>query len=248
MTYGEVVKRAQKIRKEPYDNGKIFYKPCEVWLKGDQINLWTYWQGYQLKDIDENHVDILLVGQDWGNPDADSNKETLEYIKQIQTGNTAVRYNEEASTTDKNLKELFKVFDENIDISQQNPGMRLFFTNYSLGYRSEKQTGGMTKTLMLKDKEFFDLLVVAVRPKIIICLGKLTYEVASGQIAKDFSKKLQRGEPFRNVVSFGKCLTIPVYGVAHCGSFGTRNAGGFKKMQVVWEKIAEEYRELEEHG
>ena len=100
----------------------------------------------------------------------------------------------------------------------------------------------------MRDKEFFDLLVVAVRPKIIICLGKLTYEVAFGQIAKDFTKKLQKGVPFKHEVSFGKDLNIPVYGVAHCGSFGTRNAGGFEKMQVVWEKIAEEYRELEEYG
>ena len=32
-------------------------------LDGNQINLWTYWQGYQIKDIDIG-VDILLVGQD----------------------------------------------------------------------------------------------------------------------------------------------------------------------------------------
>ena len=101
---------------------------------------------------------------------------------------------------------------------------------------------------MLEDKEFFDKLVVAIKPKIIICLGKLTYEVASGQIAKDFTKKLRDGLPFKHEASFGKNLTVPVYGVAHCVSWGTRNAGKIEKMRVVWEKIAEEYRSLEVRG
>lgn len=68
MTYSDVVRRAQNARREPYGNGSIQYAPCDIWLNGDQINLWTYWQGYQLDDIDNKGVDIMLVGQDWGNP------------------------------------------------------------------------------------------------------------------------------------------------------------------------------------
>ena len=49
---------------------------------------------------------------------------------------------------------MFKAFGENVDIMSTDPGMRLFFTNYSLGYRNGRQSGGMTKKLM-KEDEFF---------------------------------------------------------------------------------------------
>ena len=62
----DVVKKAKVTDRTGY--GKVQFQRCDTWLKGDQINLWTYWQGYQLDDIDEKGVDILLVGQDWGNP------------------------------------------------------------------------------------------------------------------------------------------------------------------------------------
>ena len=42
-------------------------------------------------------------------------------------------YNDHASITDKNQKELFKCL--GCDIEKADPGLRLFFTNYSLGYR-----------------------------------------------------------------------------------------------------------------
>lgn len=70
LTYHEVVKKAQaaaKLRGE-YGNKNVRLYPCKTWLNGDQINLWTYWQGHQYKDIDEKGVDIMLVGQDWGIP------------------------------------------------------------------------------------------------------------------------------------------------------------------------------------
>ena len=66
MKYSDVVEKAQKKCRSGY--GRIKLTDCNTWERGNQINLWTYWQGYQLKDIDEKGVDILLVGQDWGNP------------------------------------------------------------------------------------------------------------------------------------------------------------------------------------
>ncbi|MBR6150213.1 MAG: hypothetical protein IKQ25_02935 [Lachnospiraceae bacterium] len=241
MKYKDVVEKAIKARRKPYGNG--VYAPCETWLAGNQINLWTYWQGYQLKDIDENHVDVLLVGQDWGNPGLDKNADAMERIKKIQAGEKAVGYDVKLSPTDRNLAEMFKAFGEKIDISKDNPGMRLFFTNYSLGYRTGRETGGMTKGLMKEDKEFFDELVLAIQPKIIICLGKLTYEMVSGQITKDFCKRLQEGKPFK--APFPLKRDIMVYGVAHCGSRGSQNVGGPKKMKSAWNYVAEQYHKLE---
>ncbi|MBP3279469.1 MAG: hypothetical protein J6M44_10990, partial [Butyrivibrio sp.] len=138
-TYHQVVKKAQaaaKIRGE-YGNSKVKLYPCNTWLKGDQINLWAYWQGHQYKDIDEKGIDILLVGQDWGNPEKD--EKTIARIEAIQKGKSESFYNDHASITDKNLKELFQCL--GCDIEKADPGLRLFFTNYSLGYRRGSEQG-----------------------------------------------------------------------------------------------------------
>ena len=240
MKYRDVVKKAQEARKSTYGNRKVQYKPCELWRDGDQINLWTYWQGYQLKDIDTKGVDVLLVGQDWGNPDRNEN--VIRIIKEIQKGSKTAFYDATASQTDLNLAKMFKAFGNDIDITKKTPGMRLFFTNYSLGYRSGSETGGMTKSLMREDEEFFNDLVLAITPKIIICLGQLTYEVVSGTTTKDFSKQLMTGKPFK--APFPLKPEIPVYGVAHCGSRGRQNVGGLENMRKAWDRIAKEYSKM----
>ena len=193
MTYNEVVRKAQREVKKRgvYGNKNVSLYACDTWLNGDQIKLWTYWQGHQYKDIDKG-VDILLVGQDWGNPSKDP--QTVKRIEAIQTGKSDSFYNDHASITDINLKELFKVF--NCDIEKADPGLRLLFTNYSLGYRKGNETGGMTKTLMRQDAELFDDLVKALRPKIIICLGKITYEAVTNKKAQGFVDQLKKGKPF----------------------------------------------------
>ena len=183
MTYQEVVEKAK--RQERNVTGKVAFIPCDVWENGNQINLWTYWQGYQLNDIDEKGVDILLVGQDWGAPYRDVNKAVLESINDIQNGVIGAFYRPTQSPTDKRLAKMFTAFG-NVDINSINPGMRLFFTNYSLGYRSGSETGDMTKTIMKLDSELFDDLVAAIKPKIIICLGKITYEMVVSSCIKVF--------------------------------------------------------------
>lgn len=103
--YADVVRKAKKELNNPshYPIGKIQFIDCPIWQKGDQINLWTYWQGYQIKDL-ENGVDILLVRQDWGNPSRDI--DILNRIKKIQAGED-VCYNFSSSPTDKRLRNYF---------------------------------------------------------------------------------------------------------------------------------------------
>ena len=48
MTYLDVVRKAQAAERHGY--GRVQFVPCETWLAGDQINLWTYWQGYRLEE------------------------------------------------------------------------------------------------------------------------------------------------------------------------------------------------------
>ena len=242
MTYLDVVRKAQAAERRGY--GRVQFMPCETWLAGDQINLWTYWQGYRLKDIDQKGVDILLVGQDWGNPDR--NPDVIRRIKEIQSGSEQAYFTATANPTDKTMAEMFKVFGEGVDITKADPGLRLFFTNYSLGYRTGSETGGMAKRVMRQDAELFDDLVLAVKPKIIICLGRITYEMVAKVNANGFLKKLREGIPFR--AAFPTNPTIPVYGVAHCGSRGLSNVGGADNMRKAWEKIAEEYQNLCQGG
>jgi len=236
MTYPKVVDKAIEKRKNlSYGNKKVKYIPCEIWERGNQINLWTYWQGFQLEDIDEKGVDILLVGQDWGNPEREVR--VVEYIKEIQKGNKNVTYPATVSPTDRTMTEMFKELD--VDITKRNPGRRIFFTNYSLGYRDGSETGGMTKSLMKEDRELFEDLVKAINPKIIICLGKLTYEMVSDEVAIGFREKLKSGVPFK--ASYPHNPSIPVYGVAHCGARGVSNVGGIENMAKAWKQIAKEF-------
>ena len=235
MKYDEVVILAKKIVKartqSEYSNHYIELSSCALWEKGDQINLWTYWQGYQIKDIDRKGVDILLVGQDWGNPDNDP--VVCKNIERMQVADKDAFYLSNASATDRNLIELFKII--GCDITKNDPGKRIFFTNYSLGYRKGSETGGMTKGLMKKDRELFEKLVAAIKPKIIICLGKITFEMVSNKVAKGFLKKLKEGEPFKEQYPFNE--EIVVYGVAHCGARGVSNVGGMDTMKETWKRI-----------
>ena len=217
-----------------YGKSSIEFIECQTWQNGNQINLWTYWQGYQINDL-ENGVDILLVGQDWGNPNKD--KRTIELIERIQRGEN-VTYYPDTSPTDKRLRELFKRLGCNID--RKIPGKRLFFTNYCLGYRGGKQTGGMTRAILNADKELFENLVSVIKPRIIICLGKLVYEQVSGRKVDMFIKMLKEKGPF--ISPYPGDGSIKVYGVPHCGVWGVRNIGGEEVMRKLWQQIAEDCR------
>ena len=178
----------------------------------------------------------MLVGQDWGTPAA--NPDMMKTIELIQSGTKNIRYYKEENIldTDKNLAKLFqKCF--HCNIKSTSPGKRLFFTNYSMGYRHDKQTGGMTKGLLRKDKELFDELVAAIKPKMIICLGKDVFEVVSDRPVRGFSEYFKNEhKPF--VRHFPKEKSIPVYGVPHCGYGGIKNAGDMNNVEEIWKYIA----------
>lgn len=232
MTYEQVVQKAKKEieNRAHYGNKKVAYKSCDIWEAGKEINLWTYFQGYQIRDK-ENGVDILLVGQDWGNPEWQ--KETVERIKRFQSGEELFCYENTKNPTDKTLISLFQEL--NCDITKVDPGKRIVFTNYSLGYREGSETGGMTKSLLLEDKELFEDLVNSIHPKVILCLGKLVYEGVTGQTVKGYIKQLKKGEVLK--AAYQTDPSITVYGVPHPGNRGVSNVGGQEKMKQLWKNI-----------
>ena len=242
MRYEEVVKKAKeeiadRLAKDTYKSGSVTYIKCDAWMAGDQINLWTYWQGHQIKDL-ENGVDIMLVGQDWGNP---SNNDACDRIKLVREKKLATCYDENTKNpTDKHLVRLFRILD--CDITKADPKKRLFFTNYSLGYRKDSEQGGMTKSLMKQDQQLFRDLVDAIKPRCIICLGRMTYEcVIEETIKGGWKNQLETGRPF--VHFYPGSSNIKVYGVAHCGARGWNNIGGEENNVKAWKAVAKDYKE-----
>lgn len=150
MTYEEVVKEAKKdiSQRATYGNRKVVYKPCKTWERGDQINLWTYYQGYQIKDL-EKGIDILLVGQDWGNEELQ--KDIVEKIQRVIAGENLFCYKNTKNATDKMFVSLFwELF---CDITNVDSGKRIFFTNYSLGYREGLETGEYRTWVVVRNAE-----------------------------------------------------------------------------------------------
>lgn len=221
-----------RVREGSYRNSRIVYTDCNTWLtdKCKEINLWTYWQGHDLTDFSD--VKIMLVGQDWGSEEFET--DSIKRIQEIQNNVRDIDYDKNMkSPTNRNLYELFLCL--GYDIAKPNP--HLFFTNYSLGYRSNSETGGMTKTLLRQDKAAFDKLVDIVHPKVIICLGKMVSEMVTGKTIKEFKKNLDKG-----MILYAHPVydDIKIYCVGHCGSRGVSNRGGMENMKKDWQRIKED--------
>ncbi len=90
----------------------------------------------------------------------------------------------------------------------------------------------MTKTLLLKDRKYFDELVSIIKPKNIICLGKLVYEVVADEKVRDFVKQLSTGTPL--MAEYPLNNSIKVFGVPHCGARGMNNVGSYEVMRKIW--------------
>ena len=222
------------------------FEECKTWLESDQINLYAYWQGYQLKNL-EDGVDILLVAQDYGyNPDHDP--KYLRTLDRIKKGAKDAGYEESDNKTNNAIKENFLYM--GIDVRKYDCGKRLFFTNYSLGYRplsAGSESKLMTRSLLKQDKGLFEDLVAVIKPKVIICLGKEVYELVIDKSTKDTNGKETWQDHLRTGVPF--CSTYPldpsikVYGVAH-PAYQEVNAGGKPNVISAWKYIAKEMKEM----
>ena len=205
----------------------------------EEINLWTYWQG-------RNHLDakIMLVGQDWGCPwDADY----LPTIEQVKKANLGCKYdylNNNPSPTDTNLARLFLEIDYDITQSCSD----LFFTNLILGYRNKGFSGGYQQSWVDHDAGYFRELTDIICPKVILCLGRATFEgvllaLGASQTAriKDYNAFIESlGNPVAVTLKDGK--TAYVFALAHCGAMGTLNRNGKKSTDL--EKQLEDWRKI----
>lgn len=203
-----------------YDGPPDGKNPRLSWCDACQeINLWTYWQGRG-----NLNAPILLVGQDWGCLRTKDGEACIRKIQLAPDGPISNYMAGNDNSTDKNLVRLFQ---EALSISLKTPASEVFFTNFVLGYRNEGTSGGFKQDWVRHDKEYFRELAEIIEPKVILCLGRNTFE----GVLTAFSKQIQIGafnhfiesdqNPVPVMLNSGK--TTYVFALAHCGVMGTLN-------------------------
>jgi uracil-DNA glycosylase len=207
-----------------------------------EINLWTYWQGRNSLD-----AKIMLVGQDWGSPWDESAQKTMAQITRANHGLPYDYLDENPSITDDRMITLFREI--GYDIKQHCSD--LFFTNFILGYRNKGLSGGYKKSWADHDKDYFKELTNIIEPKVILCLGRSTFEgvlsafntINSPRI-KNFNSFIEsEHNPISVTLDNGK--TVFIFALAHCGAMGTlnRNRGKEKSDDILsvqkedWKRI-----------
>lgn len=202
----------------------------------EEISLWTYWQGRGCLA-----PEILVVGQDWGCP---ASKEGKSALKNIGQGSPYLEDN--VFPSDVNLAYLFrKTF--GIDLNHQNTN--LFFTNLLLGYRTDSNSGALNVPLQ-QDLPFFKELMNILTPKVVICLGKETFENAVGA----FGIPLPYSGPFNKALEAKKTFVdiagTRFFGMAHCGTLGCLNRTGNRKgatPEVGREMQVEDWQQIKDY-
>ena len=240
-----VAKVKEKYKSYTTSNDKITLGWCDLLPDEDlcrEINLWTYWQGWNYAE----HTPIIkymLLGQDFGPPDKEEQKGTIDNVRLLNEQGRAkknvmfhdgVKMDARDSKTDKALIPLFEILGRpDIDKVAYDD---LFFCICCLGYRKGNYSGNMTQDLMMSDEEYIRELVDIIEPENIICLGFNT-SIATIRIlctkdfqCKNFSALMERKEPY----VYKKSKIFPV---AHPGYWGMKNRGGEDIVKSDWKRI-----------
>ena len=237
--YQQLIARVQASY-PAYHKATEYEKGQLVWCNDRQqeINLWSYWQ-------DSLDAKIMLVGQDWGCPFDKTSLPTMTQIQKANNGDVYDYLSENPSRTDHNLITLFSTaLNKKITTSCDD----LFFTNFVLGYRTHGTSGNYQKEWAEHDRGFFKELVEIIEPKVILCLGKATFQVVLTSLAPDLKPRIggynKYIESSRNpvIVTTPSEANIAVFALAHCGVMGTLNRNGKKNLgldqQIAdWERI-----------
>lgn len=240
MKYRDLITRVKESYppRDSADDGKAlrlyWCEDCE------EINLWTYWQGRR-----NLNAKIMLVGQDWGCPWDESAQHTME---QIILANNRQEYHyleNNPSITDKRLIRLFQEIGYE-DI--RRPYSDLFFTNFIHGYRNKGLSGGYQQSWAEHDKGYFQELANIIAPKVILCLGRSTFEgvlsafnVSLPSRIKDYNSFIESSSnPVTVTLENG--ITTYVFALAHCGAMGTLNRNRKKNANLDnqladWRKV-----------
>jgi len=211
-----------------------------------QINLWSHWQG-------SLNAKILVIGQDWGEkPDAESyDKWTTDPTYPSLTGihKQIPKYK---FKTDNNLADICReALGLDLHINQKS----LFFTNAVLCYRDKGFTGAVDPRWFKNCQPFCVRLINIIKPQAIVTLGSMPLRALldGGSLSydskfKDLGKKLKTSRSMREIVETheqlyyrpeGLDLTIKVFPVFHCGSWGTK-ARSMEEQVMDWGEIRQQ--------
>lgn len=245
--YIELVRQVrQNYKKNPRKNRKIELGWCDRNQDDNlcrEINLWTYWQGWKYAE-NNSHIRILLLGQDWGNPNGAQDTGVIKNVRLMNQG-IDVPYldgcdlNLNATKTDRNIAMFFETigYPDIIHIRYKD----LFFSNFNLGYRIGNGSGGMTQKLMDADSQYVMRLINLLKPDKILCLGdkvtRATTKLLFGRVPKykNFNDFIDEEKIFAYQ---GTDFTSAVYPLFHPGYFGILNRkGGFEQHIRDWSRI-----------
>lgn len=204
-----------------------------------------------------------MVGQDWGNP-FNFEDPVMRNIIDMNSGKNVHYFSgvekEQMFPTDRQLIQLFEGLGYDGDKKpriDEDEFDELFFTNFCLGYRTGKQSGGMTLKQMEANDDggYFRQLCNLLEPEHILCLGEDVFTCVCEALHVDRDAKVagnyndyldskldKDSEPYELARYDG--ITSKVYGLAHCGQLGMMNRKsekygekGFELQKKDWERI-----------
>lgn len=232
----ERVKKEYKHKEQECDNEMSW---CDL-VEGEdlchEINLWTYWQGWNYAN-EHPEIKILLIGQDFGPPKKEEKKGTIKNVRRLNAGDSTAMFQQgiklkgRDAQTDNALVTLFEEIGyPEIDKIRYRD---LFFCNFCLGYRKEKYTGNLRKKDFRADRESIKELVDILEPEHIICLGAdVSIEIIKLLCDCDYSDK-----PMDQLIDLDKIQNYKgtqIHPMAHPGFWGARNRGGIEKLKEDW--------------
>lgn len=113
--YRELVAKVKlKYRENPICKGNLRLGWCDLVPGEDlcqEINLWTYWQGFGYAK-ETPHIKYMLLGQDFGPPEKEEVKGTIANVREMNNGKDIMFHNNvnlssRDSQTDTNLIQYF---------------------------------------------------------------------------------------------------------------------------------------------
>ena len=229
--YRKLVKKMQEKYPKYDKNSSNDYEFYAPYVHGEmicqEINILTYCQGLGYADKTPK-IKYLFVAQDYGFL-LKHGMNFIDKIRKINLGYKNIPYidNEflQTSNTTKNLIPLFKKL--GYDITKRND--ELFFTNFCLGYRRDKEVK-MTEELMISDAPLFKELCEILEPENIICMGRMTFECAYEILEGKTNKEILEYSNFNEFLENHDLITIrlegnpvPIIPVAHSGEWGIIN-------------------------
>jgi uracil-DNA glycosylase len=201
----ELVRKRQAHRSPRYFNLADFHGG---FYECDFVSPWT---------ISANNLNasLMLIGQDWSSSDSLSRPRD-EKMKRIgQTWNLPAN---------QRLRDLLK---RHMTLS--------FADTYATNVFPFIKYGRMNATISVADlrycaKEYAIPQIKIVGPRMVVCLGKQTFEAVRYALQKDTIDWREASKPGGHTL----LDDIEIYGVPHPGNWGVRNAGGMSNVDEIW--------------